>query len=197
VDPRRVLRDPLFFAILAGIMAPPAIGTLFIFHQARLAELKGWDLTTSTAFFPVMSLTGAAAGLSAGFFVDRLGAWRLMPLVLLPLALACLTVGLLSPIWAVPVMFLGIGLTQGMMNPVVGALWVELYGTAHLGAIRALVTATLVAASAVGPGIAGGLIDAGVDLDAQAFGYAGWCLAWAGACLGLQGALQRRAGSHT
>ena len=51
----RVLRDPLFYLILGGTMAPPAIGTLFIFHQAHLAALKGWDLTIFTAFFPVMS----------------------------------------------------------------------------------------------------------------------------------------------
>ena len=132
----RVLRDPLFYAIVLGIMGPPAIGTLFIFHQAYLVGLKGWELTTFTAFFPFMSVTGAATGLGAGFFVDRLGAWRLMPVVLLPLALACLIVGMLTPVWAIPLMFLSFGLTQGMMNPVVGALWVELYGTAHLGAIR-------------------------------------------------------------
>jgi sugar phosphate permease len=131
-----VLRDPLFYAIVLGIMGPPAIGTLFIFHQAYLVGLKGWELTTFTAFFPFMSVTGAATGLGAGFFVDRLGAWRLMPVVLLPLALACLIVGMLTPVWAIPLMFLSFGLTQGMMNPVVGALWVELYGTAHLGAIR-------------------------------------------------------------
>lgn len=53
------------------------------------------------------------------------------------------------------------------------------------------------AASALGPGIAGGLIDAGVDLDAQAFGYAGWCVIWAVAYFGLQGTLGRRVAEAT
>jgi MFS family permease len=153
-------------------MGPPAIGTLFIFHQAHLAELKGWDLTTFTAFYPVLSVSVVAASLTAGFLVDRLGASRLMPIVLLPLAAACLVVATLTPAWAIPLLFLCFGLSNGLMNPVVGALWVELYGTAHIGAIRSLVTAYLVAASALGPGLAGALIDTGAELDAQAFGYA-------------------------
>lgn len=191
----RVLRDPLFWALIPGIMGPPAIGTLFIFHQAHLAELKGWDLTTFTAFYPVLSVSVVAASLTAGVLVDRLSAWRLMPVVLLPLAMACLVVGTLSPVWAIPALFLCFGLSQGLINPVVGALWVELYGSAHIGAIRALVTAFLVAASALGPGLAGALIDSRVELDVQAWGYAVWCLLWAGVYFGLQGAMRRRAGS--
>lgn len=189
----RVLRDPLFWALIPGIMGPPAIGTLFIFHQAHMAELKGWSLTTFTAFYPVLSVSVVAASLTAGVLVDRLSAWRLMPFVLLPLTLACLVVATLSPVWAIPVLFLCFGLSQGLINPVVGALWVELYGSAHLGAIRALVTALLVAASALGPGLAGALIDIGVELNRQAWGYAAWCLAWSSAYLTLQTPLRRRA----
>jgi len=188
-----VLRDPLFYAIIPGIMAPPAIGTLFIFHQAHLAELKGWDLTVFTAFFPFLSGTVALASVFAGFLVDRFGAWRLMPVVLLPLGAAALLIGTLSPHWAIPVIFISLGLTQGMMNPIVGALWVEMYGNAHIGAIRALATAALVAASALGPGVAGMLIDLGIELDVQAFGYMAYCLAGAAMYLLLRGRFGKRA----
>jgi MFS family permease len=170
-----ILRDPLFYAIIFGIMAPPAIGTLFIFHQAHLSALKGWDLRVFTAFFPFLSVTTAVSSVFAGSLVDRFGAWRLMPVVLLPLALASLMIGTLRSELAIPMIFAGFGMTQGVMNPIVGSLWVEVYGTAHVGAIRALMTAVLVAASALGPGIAGFLIDVGLELDLQAFGYAAYC----------------------
>ncbi|RMC32468.1 MFS transporter [Paracoccus alkanivorans] len=182
----RVLRDPLFFLILPGIMSMPGIGTLFVFHQANLAALKGWPIETYTAFFPVMSLTVAAASLAAGFMVDRIGAWRLMPIFLLPLTLACILVATLHPVWAIPLIFLCFGLTQGVMNPIIGALWVELYGTAHIGAVRSLATAALVAATALGPGISGILIDLGINLERQAVAYAAWCLSWSGIYLWLQ-----------
>ncbi|AZB57980.1 MFS transporter (plasmid) [Cereibacter sphaeroides] len=188
----RVLRDPLFWAILPGIMAMPGIGTLFIFHQANLVEAKGWDLTTFTAFFPVLAMTVAAASLAAGVLVDRLGAWRLMPVLLLPLALACLALATVTEAWSIPLVFLGFGLTQGVMNPVMGAVWVELYGTAHIGAIRSLATAALVAASALGPGLAGWLIDRGLPLERQAVGYAAFCLACATGYAFLQPHIRRR-----
>jgi hypothetical protein len=95
-------------------------------------------------------------------------------------------VGTLQPQWAIPLIFVSFGLTNGLMNPIVGSLWVEVYGTAHVGAIRALAIAALVAASALGPGIAGFLIDVGVELDLQAFGYAAYCVGGALVYLLLQ-----------
>lgn len=47
-------------------------------------------------------------------------------------------------------------------------LWAELYGTAHLGAIRALSAALQVLATALAPATLGWLIDQGVALDRQA-----------------------------
>lgn len=174
-----VLRDPLYYCIIPGIMGPPAIGTLFIFHQAHLAEIKGWDLTLFTAMFPVLSVTVMVTALSAGFLIDRFGAWRLMPVLLIPMALGCLTLATLTPVWSIPLFFVLFGLTNGMVAPITGALWAEIYGTAHLGAVRALATAAVVAASAVGPGLAGYLVDIGIELDTQGFGYAAYCLAGA------------------
>lgn len=190
-----VLRDPLFYAIVPGIMAPPAIGTLFIFHQAHLVAIKGWDLMTFTAFFPVLSATVVISALVAGVLVDRFGAWRLMRLILLPQAIGCLVIATLAPQWAIPLFFICFGMTSGMLSPVLGALWAELYGTAHLGAIRALATAAVVAASAIGPGLAGLLIDAGVELDGQGFGYAAYSLAGTALYFLLQRAFGRRAAS--
>lgn len=174
---KAVLRDPLFWMIIPGFMGPPAIGTLFLFHQANLVGLKGWDLTTFTAFFPVLSISIVTCSIVSGILVDRFGAWRLMPFVLLPEAIGCLILATIEPSWAIPLFFISFGMTGGMMSPVVGALWVELYGSAHIGTIRALATSTMVFASAIGPGIAGWLIDLGVELNTQGFFYAAYCLA--------------------
>jgi MFS family permease len=188
----RVLRDGLFFLIIPGIMAPPAIGTLYMFHQAHLVELKGWDLTVFTASYPVLALTVVLTALLAGVLVDRFGAWRLMPVFLIPQGIGCLVIGLVEPQWSIPIFLVCFGMTGGLMSPVVGALWAEVYGTAHIGAIRALATAALVAASAVGPGVAGVLIDIGIDLDAQSFGYAAYCFGGAALFQSLRGKFSRR-----
>ena len=78
------------------------------------------------------------------------------------------------------------------MGPVANALWAEIYGTAHLGTIRALVTSALVLASALGPGLAGSLIDAGIPLTTQAFFYAAFCLIAVAGYFALIPALGRR-----
>lgn len=116
--------------------------------------------------------------------------------MLLPLAHACLVVGTLSPLWSIPLLLFCLGLSNGLINPVVGALWVELYGSAHIGAIRSLVAALLMAASAPGPGLAGALIDAGIELDGQAgqaVSISGLCAVVAGLIVtSLMGRLDRR-----
>ena len=43
---QEVLRDPKFYVICAGALAPAFIGTTVFFHQAYLAELRGWSLGT-------------------------------------------------------------------------------------------------------------------------------------------------------
>lgn len=189
---RRVLRDPLFYLVLSGTMAPSAIGTLYIFHQAHLSELKGWDVTVFTAFFPVLSLTVVTTAVVAGFLVDRFGAWRLLPGLLLPLGIGSLVIALLSPVWVIPTFLLLFGVTIGLMAPVLGALWAEVYGTAHIGSIRSLATAANVSASAIGPGIAGLLIDLGIDLDLQGYGYAVYCFVGIGVFTAIRPAFGRR-----
>lgn len=188
----RVLRDGLFFLIIPGIMAPPAIGTLYMFHQAHLVELKNWDLTVFTASYPILALSVVLTALLAGALVDRFGAWRLMPFFLIPQGIGCLVIGLVEPQWSIPIFLVSFGITSGLMSPVVGALWAEVYGTTHLGAIRALATAALVAASAVGPGIAGLLIDFGIDLDSQSFGYAAYCFGGAALFQALRAKFSQR-----
>ena len=65
-----------------------------------------------------------------------------------------------------------VGLSTGMIGAVNGAYWPEVYGTRSLGAIRALATSIMVFATALGPGVTGRLIDAGVDFRDQLAGMA-------------------------
>jgi len=59
------------------------------------------------------------------------------------------------------------GATAGGATVVLGAVWAELYGSEHLGAIRSLSVALLVLSTAIAPGLMGLLIDTGVGLEFQ------------------------------
>ena len=60
------------------------------------------------------------------------------------------------------------GVTTGMAHALWGAFWAEIYGTRHLGAIKAVAAAFMVVGSAVGPGMTGLGIDLGMDFTYQA-----------------------------
>ncbi|TIP91100.1 MAG: MFS transporter [Mesorhizobium sp.] len=162
-----VLRDPTFYAICLGVLAPAFVGTTIFFHQVYLTELRSWPLQLFASGFAVLSATTMGFALLAGWLVDRFSAVQLLPLFLLPLALACFAAAYLTAPFAIFVFMALLGISYGFSSTLEGAMWPEIYGTAHLGAIRSVVVAVMVLASAMGPGITGYLIDAGVDYALQ------------------------------
>ncbi len=162
-----VVRSPLYYGVLAAVLAPPFIMTAVFFNQVTLGELKDWPLAWFAASFPLLAAIHVAAALASGWLIDRIGARRLLSGYLLPLGLATLLLAFLDAAWVLPVAMLLIGVTLGGASATQGALWPELYGTRHLGAIRATTTAAVVLSTAVAPGLVGLLLDAGAGLEAQ------------------------------
>ena len=76
-----------------------------------------------------------------------------------------------------------IGMTQGTASTLWGGCFPAVYGTRHLGAIRSLGTTIMVVSTAIGPGVTGVLIDAGIDFPTQTLAMGLWCLALATGCL--------------
>ncbi len=99
-----------------------------------------------------------------------------------------------APWVALAFMALG-GATAGAATTLIGALWAEIYGTRHLGAIRALSVAAMVFATGLAPGLMGGLLDLGVGLEAQILTMAVYTLAAAGLFLVLAQGTARLAGA--
>ncbi|MBI1418877.1 MAG: MFS transporter [Limimaricola sp.] len=170
-----VLRDPVLYLLLAGLLAPPFIGTTIFFHQGYLTELRGYSPLAFAASFPVMSAATVIFGFVSGGLIDRYGSLRLLPFILIPLGLAALTLALVTPVWGVYVFMLLLGVSSGFTGTLMGALWPEVYGLANLGGIRAIIVASMVLSTALGPGITGVLIDLGIGLPVQMLGMAAWC----------------------
>jgi len=172
----QVAADPVFYALLIGVLAPPFIGTTIFFHQDYLIELRGYNELAFAAAFPIMALTTVTFSLVSGQLIDRFGAIRLLPFYLIPLCLAALTVGLLTPLWGIYAFMLLVGLSYGFSATLIGALWPEVYGIRNLGSVRAIAVSASVAATAIGPGLTGYLIDQGIPLPTQMIYLSGWCL---------------------
>lgn len=162
-----VMRTPLFYAVVAGIVTPAFGVTAVFFNIGTLAETKGWSLSWYAAWLPLYAVVSVIIALVTGWLVDRLSARRLLPLALLPLALSLLVMVVWSAPEAVPVFLALLALTQGSSQTLLGALWAELFGTRHLGAIRSVAVAAQVLATALAPGLIGLLLDFGIGLDGQ------------------------------
>jgi MFS family permease len=162
-----VLRDPLFYFILFGTMVPGFIGTTVSFHQVYLVHLRGWSLELFAAAFTVMAASTVCAALVCGQLVDRFSAVRILPVFLVPVAFGSLALSLFTGEWTAFAFMSLVGMSYGCSGTIMGAVWPEVYGTAHLGAIRAMMASANVLGTAIGPGLTGILIDMGVDLPVQ------------------------------
>jgi len=171
-----VIRDPLFWAALTGVMAPAFIGTTIFFHQVYLSELRGWGPSVFAASFAIMSSMTILFALVAGQLVDRFSATRLLPIFLVPLSLSCFVLASTEAPWGAYVFMAFMGISYGFSSTLFGALWPELYGSKHLGGIRSLIVAFMVFGTAMGPGVSGALIDAGVPYPAQITAMGLYCV---------------------
>ncbi len=160
-----MLRDRRFFMIAPLIMTMSAIFTGIIFHQAHIiANVKGWDFLWWSVCFSGFAVCQVMGSFSAGWLVDRISARRIAPFVLMPFAVSLVILGFgQHEYWAIAIMAC-MGLSAGATNPTFSSLWAELYGTEHLGAIRAAGSVLSVFASALGPVIIGWALDASVSV---------------------------------
>ena len=173
---RDALFHPLFWFMVPALLGPSAFSTAFFFHQVHFAEIKGWAHVELVAFFPVYTGMGIAAMIASGWALDRLGTARLMPFYQLPLVVAFLAFSAaVGPLGALAG-FLLLALTTGANSTLPNAFWAEFYGTANIGAIKAMAAAVMVLGSAIGPGVTGVLIDLGFGLERQYVWIAGYFL---------------------
>ena len=186
-----VLRDRRFYVILAALLAPSFIITGLFFHQIHIAGSKGWSMTWLAGSFIAYATATVPASLWAGHMIDRIGALRLLPASLLPLAGALLVLTVFDHPLAAPVYLAGAGFGQGVVATILGAIWAELYGVRHLGAIRALVAALSVVASALSPATMGWLIDHGSAVETISATSLAYVLAATVMLLAVFGARQR------
>jgi MFS family permease len=176
----QVLRDRRFWFLMPGLFAPSLILTAMFFHHLNVALEKGWSAEWITGNYVVYAAATVVTSLVTGSLIDRLGAMRLIPYMLAPLA-----VGLVimawgeSPFWVWPY-FIFIGINTGIAHTAVSAMWAELYGTDHIGAIKSLAASLGVFASALGPVIMGSLMDHGLSTSQVCLVFTVWTLAGMG-----------------
>lgn len=170
-----VLSDPLFWIMLTGVIAPAFIGTSVFFHQAHISDIKGWSRELIAASIALAAITTVLFSLISGWLIDKYSARQLLPMFLVPLGVGNVLLGVMDSPMAIIIYMLLHGVSNGVSNTLFGALWPEIYGTRHLGAVRSLIMAAMVIASALGPGATGWLIDLGIGFEIQLSAMGVYC----------------------
>ncbi len=173
---RQVLAEARFYLMLPSMIAPSMIGTALFFFPAEISLAKGWSNLWLTGNYWLYSVASVATTVYSGLLIDRFGARRVVPFFLVPLALALLVVNLSDHRYLVWPYLLLMGISSGLYFTGLSALWAELYGARHLGAIKSLTNAIMVFASALGPAAMGTLLTWGFSFRAISLLFAVFCL---------------------
>lgn len=189
---RAVLGTWLFWALVPATIAASLIGTVVFFQMVHIAGIMGWERVAMTGAYPLYAALAIGAALPAGWAADRFGPDRLLPVYLLPMGAGVLLIGPFEGVWAWYAALALVGITTGLGNAMWGALLPELFGTRHLGAIKALAAAFMVVGSAIGPGITGLAIDLGVPFTGQVLWMTGGVVAISGLHLAVVARLPAR-----
>jgi MFS family permease len=169
-----VLKDRNCYVILSVVLAPSYITTGIFFHQVHLVDVKGWELSWFAAAFVVYATCQLISSLATGPLIDRSNALRLLPWFLMPLGVGLTILSAVNHPLAIPLFMLFGGLSAGASATISGALWAEIYGVAHLGAIKAMAVALMVFSTALSPASLGWMIDAAVSLESILYAMAAY-----------------------
>ncbi len=159
-----LFRDRRFLLTLPAVLVPAFVSTGFAFHIAPLAAERSWDMKLVAAAFSAFAVVKVATSLAMGPAIDRFGARALLPALLLPLTAACLTLSAGAAPWIAFLFMAFLGMSGGVTQTLLGAIWAEVYGVGHLGAIRSVYFVLMVFSSALAPAAFGRAIDAGAGL---------------------------------
>lgn len=161
----RLWRDVRFYLLLPGNLFLGCVLTALFLYQVPLAESRGWSAQTMATAFIGFAMARVAASLTIGPLIDRWGAVRLFPVILIP---ACVGLGALSlgtSPWIAFIYLALAGVSQGIASPMMTALWAEVYGVETLGATKSTLSMLGIFATALGPLLLGALLKAGVTFN--------------------------------
>jgi len=150
-----------FWMILPLLVFMPFAVTGAIFHLQLIAADRGWAPALIAPGFLGFAAGHALGLVIGGQAVDRFSAVRILPVMNAPFVIGLASLALFSAPAALFVLLALAGLSSGVVQTAVAAMWAEVYGVANVGAIRSAAMVIMVAGTAAGPAMVGAALEAG------------------------------------
>ncbi len=156
---KKVFTNWQVYLLMPQVLMPPFALTGLFFHQALIADMKGWSLPLMASGLFFFAIGRICNTFLTGPLVDSFSAKKLFPFYQLPLTLGFVLLGLLQSQWTPGLCFLLFGLSVGSGGPIKSAIWAELYGVRHLGAIKSMFATLMIFSTAASPVLFGYVLD--------------------------------------
>ncbi len=145
------VRTPMFWAVAGGVAATGMIGTGLAFHQIDLLGEQGLTSVEAAANFVPQTVAALTATLLVGTMVDRFASRWVLATSMGMLVAAMVMVPLVSPGLLAITYGMLVGAAGAATRALEAASFPKLFGLAHVGSIRGVITAISVASTAFGP----------------------------------------------
>lgn len=153
------------YLLIPHTLMPPFALTGLFFHQALIAQSKNWSLTLMASGLFFFAIGRVVNNFVTGPLVDKHTAVKLFPFYQLPLTLGFFILAFNQAPWTPALVFLLFGLSVGSGGPIKSAIWAEIYGVAHLGAIKSMFATLMIFSTALSPALFGWVIDRNQDSE--------------------------------
>lgn len=145
------VRTPMFWVVSAAVAGTGMITTGLAFHQISLLGERGLSPAQAAANFIPQTFAAIAGTLAMGWLIDRIAPRLLVAASMTSLSAAMLLAHVAAPGWRAVVFGVALGAASGTIRTLEAAAFPRFFGLGHIGAIRGLVMALAVLATAFGP----------------------------------------------
>lgn len=146
-----VVKNPAFWTFVFGRIISPAWGTGLIFHQVSIFTELGHDAARAASTYALITIMTAVWSIGFGILVDRLRPGLIMAMQLGALIISMILAMFMTTPYLIWAYALAFGIMMGGGGAFDGAVWVNLFGRKHQGAIRGFVSTTMVIGTSIGP----------------------------------------------
>ena len=160
---KQLVSHPHFWMILPLVLLPGYVITAFTFHQGMIANMQGWTMQHIAAAFIAYGIGSFAMNIAIGPLIDKFTGTTMQKFMLVPFMAAAgvLFIGN-HPAWAYIYLSLsgmGVGASSATF-----AMWTEVYGRKHVGAIKSFVGTLIIFGTAAAPVVFGYMVEHGLTL---------------------------------
>ena len=145
------LKTRAFWLLIFAGSSQALIGTALVFHHVSLMDSRGLNPVVAASALSLIAPGALAGTFVAGFLCDRFPNRFVLMGGQLILIFAMLLTFVMAHPWQAVLYGLSLGLAGGILMTTAAVIWPNYFGRAHLGSIRGVVTAGMVASAALGP----------------------------------------------